>query len=82
MNKPLKYVVAALVAAGAVAAFVYYGNPAVAPEPSPTVSGTPRACTLEAKICPDGSAVGRVGPNCEFAPCPTARPTTPANPGY
>ena len=28
------------------------------------------ACTAEAKICPDGSAVGRVGPNCEFAPCP------------
>jgi len=29
-----------------------------------------RACTEEAKICPDGSAVGRTGPNCEFAPCP------------
>lgn len=29
------------------------------------------ACTQEAKICPDGSAVGRTGPNCEFAPCPT-----------
>jgi hypothetical protein len=28
------------------------------------------ACTEEAKICPDGSAVGRVGPDCEFAPCP------------
>lgn len=30
----------------------------------------PVACTMEAKLCPDGSAVGRVGPNCEFAPCP------------
>jgi len=30
------------------------------------------ACTLEAKICPDGSAVGRTGPNCEFAACPSA----------
>lgn len=29
------------------------------------------ACTQEAKICPDGSAVGRTGPKCEFAPCPT-----------
>lgn len=29
------------------------------------------ACTMEAKICPDGTAVGRTGPNCEFAPCPT-----------
>lgn len=28
------------------------------------------ACTMEAKICPDGSAVGRIGPNCEFAACP------------
>lgn len=28
------------------------------------------ACTLEAKICPDGTAVGRQGPNCEFATCP------------
>ncbi len=24
---------------------------------------------MEARICPDGSAVGRTGPNCEFAPC-------------
>jgi tryptophan-rich sensory protein len=29
------------------------------------------ACTMEAKICPDGSSVGRSGPNCEFTPCPT-----------
>jgi membrane-bound inhibitor of C-type lysozyme len=29
------------------------------------------ACTLDAKICPDGSAVGRVAPSCEFAACPT-----------
>lgn len=28
------------------------------------------ACTQEAKVCPDGSSVGRNGPNCEFAPCP------------
>lgn len=29
----------------------------------------PIACTEEAKLCPDGSAVGRTGPSCEFAPC-------------
>ena len=28
------------------------------------------ACTEEAKICPDGSTVGRTQPNCDFAPCP------------
>ena len=27
------------------------------------------ACTMEAKICPDGSYVGRSGPDCEFTPC-------------
>ena len=32
------------------------------------------ACTDEALICPDGSSVGRTGPNCEFAPCPGAPP--------
>ncbi|MCX6823267.1 MAG: hypothetical protein NTX91_04745 [candidate division SR1 bacterium] len=30
----------------------------------------PKACTMEAKLCPDGSSVGRTGPNCEFAKCP------------
>jgi hypothetical protein len=29
-----------------------------------------RACTEEAKMCPDGSSVSRGGPNCEFAECP------------
>lgn len=27
-------------------------------------------CTEEAMICPDGSAVGRTGPDCSFAACP------------
>jgi hypothetical protein len=34
----------------------------------------PRACSTEAMLCPDGTAVGRTGPNCEFAPCPGAGP--------
>lgn len=37
------------------------------------ISPTPTkrvVCTLEAKICPDGSTVSRVEPNCEFKPCP------------
>jgi hypothetical protein len=29
-----------------------------------------KVCTMEAKVCPDGSAVGRMGLNCKFAPCP------------
>lgn len=34
-------------------------------EPGETV-----ACTQDAKLCPDGSYVGRVGSQCEFASCP------------
>ena len=41
---------------------------------TPVVSIIPEedvvACTLDAKECPDGSFVGRSGPNCEFAKCP------------
>jgi hypothetical protein len=32
--------------------------------------GNQVACTQEAKLCPDGSYVGRTGPNCEFEKCP------------
>lgn len=35
----------------------------------PPATGAQTACTLEARICPDGSSVGRTGPNCEFAAC-------------
>lgn len=39
------------------------------------------ACTMEAKVCPDGTSVGRVAPSCEFAPCPspTSTPDETAN---
>ena len=30
----------------------------------------PVFCTMDVKICPDGSAVSRVPPTCEFAACP------------
>jgi hypothetical protein len=29
-----------------------------------------KACSADAKLCPDGSSVGRIAPDCEFAPCP------------
>lgn len=32
----------------------------------------PVACAQDAKLCPDGSYVGRVGPDCEFTLCPDA----------
>jgi hypothetical protein len=43
----------------------YFGVPQVTTE-----LPLPQACTMEAKICPDGSAVGRTGPDCAFAACP------------
>jgi putative hemolysin len=39
-----------------------------------------RACTEEAKLCPDGTAVGRNGSNnCEFDPCPSIGMANPAS---
>lgn len=43
----------------------YLGRQSSNPESPAT-----KACTEEAKLCPDGSAVGRIGPNCEFTECP------------
>lgn len=34
-----------------------------------TKENEPVFCTQEAKLCPDGSYVGRTGPRCEFAAC-------------
>ncbi|HEY5383147.1 MAG TPA: hypothetical protein VIJ88_01165 [Candidatus Paceibacterota bacterium] len=56
-----------LVIVGAVFAFVSIKD---AHTPGPV------ACTMEAKLCPDGTAVGRTGPNCEFAACPTSTSTS------
>lgn len=66
MTTKLKIVssAAALIAIGGGALF-YYHKP----------NTQPVACTLEAKICPDGSAVGRSGPACEFAACPETAST-------
>ncbi len=33
-------------------------------------------CDADAKICPDGSSVGRSGPKCEFTACPSADATS------
>ncbi|MBP6884044.1 MAG: hypothetical protein KBC06_02325 [Candidatus Pacebacteria bacterium] len=37
---------------------------------SPVDGGDSIACTMEAKLCADGSYVGRSGPRCEFTACP------------
>ncbi len=43
-------------------------------EPTPvSIPTVPEAfeCNGDAEICPDGSSVGRTGPTCEFAQCPS-----------
>lgn len=42
--------------------------------PPSTDAGT--LCAQDAKLCPDGSSVGRVAPNCEFAACPDSNVPT------
>jgi len=36
----------------------------------------PIACTLDVYTCPDGTTLGREGPDCEFPECPTADAST------
>jgi hypothetical protein len=52
-------------------ALLYINNP----DPIEYKIEKPIACSADAKACPDGSYVERVGPNCEFEPCPTASST-------
>lgn len=37
---------------------------------TPVEAPVGQVCTMDAKLCPDGSYVSRSGPNCEFAQCP------------
>lgn len=64
MRKSYIFVVLLMVVGAAVAVQLSGGRKSVEPV----------ACTMEAKLCPDGSAVGRTGPNCEFAACPEVKP--------
>lgn len=45
-------------------------TPPAEPLPTEPAGGERQICTMDAKICPDGSAVGRTGPNCTFPACP------------
>lgn len=72
MSKSLFWVVLAVVAAAVIAYVALTMNkPGTTPEDG---AGTGEEegvfCTMDAKICPDGSSVGRVAPSCNFAPCP------------
>lgn len=60
-----------ILAATAGAVYVYEIRTAIEPGAVlPVLQVAPTACTEEAKVCPDGSSVGRTGSNCAFAECP------------
>jgi Immunoglobulin-like domain of bacterial spore germination len=63
------YIFLAIALIAGVARYFISSDVPVVPEPV--------ACTMDAMMCPDGSYVGRTGPNCEFV-CPSA-PEVPAD---
>jgi len=77
MNKGISNIVGVIIVAvilmGGIGGYMYLKNKQIEPV----------VCTMDAKQCPDGSAVGRIGPNCEFAECPivasTSTPTSTIN---
>lgn len=65
-EKPIHIIAVALllIAVQVIAMAEYFGLPIRG-----KYTDTQVFCTQEAKLCPDGSAVGRTGSNCEFAEC-------------
>jgi hypothetical protein len=60
-NKILMAVLVLILLAGGISVYLFLNKGDVSDQ---------IVCTMDAKMCPDGSAVGRTGPKCEFAPCP------------
>jgi len=60
-------------------AIVFIGGAVIAKSEN---SNNGKFCTMDAKLCPDGSSVGRIGSSCEFAACPnsSASPSASASP--
>ena len=67
--KQLFFFVVLLVILG-VAGFLYRATLEAPLHGTNTASSTSTACQADAKVCPDGSSVGRSGPSCTFAACP------------
>ncbi len=58
-----------LVLAAALGGYFYFQKS----QSSPTTPTPPiHACSPDSKVCSDGSHVGRIPPNCDFAPCPVS----------
>jgi hypothetical protein len=63
-NKTVFIIIFSLVLVAGLVFLVFHKSSDNSAEPEPVF------CTMDAKMCPDGSYVGRTGLKCEFAPCP------------
>ncbi len=64
-----KYLIVLIILVLALGSFFFYWKQ----NKSEVINPSQVACTMEAKICPDGKTyVGRQGPKCEFEKCPTS----------
>ena len=61
----LIFIVVVFVAGGLL--YIYNPDPTEYKNPN---EAEPVVCTMDAKLCPDGSYVSRIPPNCEFQECP------------
>lgn len=52
------------------AAFMYRSTLEAPMHGTNIASSTGAACQADAKVCPDGTSIGRSGPSCTFAACP------------
>jgi hypothetical protein len=68
---PIIIVIVLAIVLAVVSFWIYRNYPYGATKPQEQI-----ACTMEAKLCSDGSSVGRSGPRCEFSPCPTPKEAT------
>jgi len=65
MHRKEYFILFILTIAFALGIYFYFSN-------NIALSPVGNTCTADALVCPDGSAVSRTGPNCEFAKCPEA----------
>lgn len=67
------FLIAVLAGGIGVGGFLIGKNSSQKPQPiaSPSPTTDQKACTQEAKLCPNGTSVSRTGSNCEFAACLT-----------
>lgn len=54
---------------------IYQCNATQTATPSSAPVGSVAGCIEDARICDDGTTVVRIGPSCEFAPCPSPTPS-------